>query len=92
MKITEEQHCRTDIEYKRRRFEMKNYDCEFHPNTLWLMNWGDRMRMRYGRPNDGVDWCRKLAYATGEEGTDHPSNAAIEIAKKWEVQNPEEEF
>lgn len=53
-------------------------------NTLWLMDWADRMVKKYGQPKDDFDWCRKLAYYMGEEGKDHPSNSAIRVAKEWE--------
>lgn len=55
-----------------------------HPNTQWLINWADRMNAKWGPPETGYDWCRKLAYFVGEEGQDHPSDFAIEAAKKWE--------
>ena len=53
-------------------------------NTRWIMSWADRMYEKYGHPKTGYDWCRKLAYAVGEEGNDSPSFRAIELAKKWE--------
>lgn len=56
-----------------------------HPNTQWLMDWGDRMIKKFGHPEIGYDWCRKLAYSIGEEGNDHPSDYAIAVAKKWET-------
>ena len=61
---------------------------EPHLNTLWLMSWNNRMVAKYGQPNTNEDWCRKLAYYMGEEGNDVPSNAAIEIARKWEIAKP----
>ena len=58
-----------------------------HENTKWVMDWADRMVKRFGQPYDDFDWCRRLAYAMGEEGFDIPSNMAINIAKDWE-KNP----
>ena len=60
-----------------------------HRNSEWLMDWCDRMIAKYGQPKEGIDWCRKLAYAVGEEGEDHPSNHALSIAEEWENNNPE---
>lgn len=57
---------------------------ELHANTIWLMDWADRMFKKYGHPIEGYDWCRKLAYHVGEAGNDHPSNEAIKIAEQWE--------
>ena len=58
-------------------------------NTTWLMAWCDRMIAKYGHPNEGVDWCRKLAYHMGEAGNDSPSDDAIRVAQEWEENNPE---
>lgn len=62
-----------------------------HLNAAWLMAWNDRMVAKYGQPKEGIDWCRKLAYAVGEEGNDNPSNHALSIAEEWENNNPEVE-
>lgn len=53
-------------------------------NSAWLMEWCDRMLNKFGHPSSGVDWCRKLAYATGEAGNDSPSDEAISMAMRWE--------
>jgi len=42
------------------------------------------MVAKYGQPETGVDWCRKLAYHMNEAGNDSPSDDAITIAKEWE--------
>lgn len=55
-----------------------------HRNTVWLMNWDDRMVKKYGQPLSQKDWCTKLAYSVGEEGNDYPSNHALSIAEEWE--------
>ena len=55
-----------------------------HAHTKWIMAWADRIYARFGTPETGVDWCRVLAYASKEEGNDHPSHDAIELATKWE--------
>ena len=56
-----------------------------HPNTEWLMDWGDRMVKKFGQPTKKYyNWCRKLAYAVSEEGNANPSDYAISVAKKWE--------
>ena len=57
--------------------------------TEWLMAWCDRMIEKNGHPKNGIDWCRKLAYFMGETGNDNPSVEAIELAKRWESNNPE---
>lgn len=64
---------------------------DLHPNTLWLMEWGDRMYKMYGHPDSGMDWCRKLAYFVGEEGNDYPSVGAIAVAERWEKTPPQED-
>jgi hypothetical protein len=56
-----------------------------HPNSQWLIEWADRMNAKYGPPKTGIEWCRKLAYFVSEEGNDHPSDMAIDIAKAWEL-------
>lgn len=53
--------------------------------TEWLMSWYDRMVSKYGHPNEGVDWCRKLAYYMAEAGNDHPSEEALDVAHNWEL-------
>lgn len=53
-------------------------------NTLWLISWADRMFKKWGHPETGYDWCRKLAYHVGEAGNDSPSDDAIKVAQKWE--------
>jgi hypothetical protein len=55
-----------------------------HEDTKWLINWADRMHGKFGPPESGYDWCRKLAYAIGEAGNDHPSPEAVALAVKWE--------
>ena len=55
-----------------------------HENTKWVMDWADRMVERFGQPHDDFDWCRRLAYHMGEEGDDHPSVSAINVAHIWE--------
>ena len=55
-------------------------------NTVWLMEWNDRMVAKYG---GGRDLCRELAYFVGEAGNDNPSDHAIEVAKEWEKNLPE---
>lgn len=55
-----------------------------HKNTKWLIDWADRMHSKFGPPVMGLDWCRRLAYYLDEQGNDHPSDFAIEVAKKWE--------
>ena len=55
-----------------------------HENTRFVMKWADRMYKKFGNPEDGYDWCRKLAYSVGEAGNDHPSPEAIKLAVKWE--------
>lgn len=55
-----------------------------HSNTKWIMSWADRMNEKFGPPEYGYDWCRKLAYKIGEQGNDHPSDNAISKAKEWE--------
>lgn len=55
-----------------------------HPNTIWLISWADRMVDKYGQPEEGIDWCRKLAIYMEEEGNDYPSNNALEVARRWE--------
>ncbi len=47
------------------------------------------MTNKFGQPKNDYDWCRKLAYFTGEEGNDHPSDYALAIARNWERINPE---
>jgi len=64
------------------------YDIDLHSNTIWLINWNDKMIAKYGHPETGYDWCRKLAYYMGEEGNDIPSPDAIAIAKKWLENGP----
>lgn len=61
-----------------------------NPNTKWLMNWNDRMIVKFGQPKAGIDWCRKLAYSVGEAGNDNPSNYATNVAETWERMTPEE--
>ena len=58
---------------------------DIHPNSKWLIDWSDRMNIKYGLPDSDNDWCRKLAYYCGEAGNDHPSYTAIEVAKSWEA-------
>lgn len=60
-----------------------------NPNSLWLMEWHDRMVAKYGHPIGGIDWCLKLANFMGEAGNNNPSDAAIREAEKWERKNPE---
>jgi len=54
-------------------------------NIQWLLAWDGRMVAKYGHPQTGMDWCRKLAYYMGEAGNDSPSNDAINTAKEWEL-------
>ena len=61
---------------------------EYSQNTIWLMEWCDRMLKKYGHPETGVDWCRKLAYFMDESGNDSPSDDAIKTAKTWEKEQP----
>lgn len=61
-----------------------------HQNSVWLMNWADRMIAKYGQPKTGLEWCRKLAYSVGEAGQDHPSDDAIRTAIEWENELNEE--
>lgn len=61
-----------------------------HPNTKYLMRWNNRMLKKFGQPETGIDWCRKLAYSVGEAGKDNPSDSAINIAETWERMTPEE--
>ena len=62
-----------------------------NPEITWLMNWADRMVKKYGQPKEGYDWCRKLAYFMGEAGNYAPSQKALEVARFWELKNPEED-
>ena len=55
-----------------------------HKNTRWLVEWANRMNIKFGIPKTGYDWCRKLAYAMDEAGNDHPSCESIEKAIQWE--------
>ena len=57
---------------------------KLHSNTIWLIEWADRMNNKFGPPKTGYDWCRKLAYSVDEAGNENPSDYAIEVAKKWE--------
>ena len=61
-----------------------------HKNTIWIMAWASRMTEIYGNPCNPLDydWCRKLAYYTGEAGNDYPSDDAIKIAADWERNGP----
>ena len=54
------------------------------------MAWASRMTEIYGNPCNPLDydWCRKLAYYTGEAGNDYPSDDAIKIAADWERNGP----
>lgn len=55
-----------------------------YKNITWIIAWAIRMDIKFGPPESGYDWCRKLAYANNEAGADHPSSKAIALAKKWE--------
>lgn len=52
-----------------------------HPNTIWLMDWGERLRPL--TPST-ICLCSALAKAVGEDGQDYPSSFAIQTAKDWE--------
>ena len=69
--------------------EMESNMFGIDKKTTWLMQWADRMSTKYGQPQSGYDWCRKLAYAMGEQGQDSPSEDAIARAKIWEEIPPE---